>query len=144
MSWSRFKQYYYNSPDLGFAMDISRMDFADDFLPNMEPAIQDAFKAMEALEKGAIANPDENCMVGHYWLRAPELAPSESISNEISETLEAIKSYIEKIHTGEIEGQTGSFQNCLIIGIGGSALGPQFVAQALGRTRRRSVGTLLL
>ena len=29
---------------------------------------------MAALEKGAIANPDENRMVGHYWLRAPDLA----------------------------------------------------------------------
>ena len=28
-----------------------------------------------ALEKGAIANADEKRMVGHYWLRAPELAP---------------------------------------------------------------------
>jgi len=132
MSWSRFKQYYYNNPDLGLAMDISRMNFADDFFPGIEPSIQEAYKAMEALEKGAIANPDENRMVGHYWLRAPELAPTEAISNEISETLEAIKSFVEKIHSGEIEGQTGSFQNCLIIGIGGSALGPQFVAQALG------------
>lgn len=132
MSWSRFKQFHYNNPELGFAVDISRMNFSDDYLSSMESRIQEAYKAMDALEKGAIANPDENRMVGHYWLRAPELAPTESISKEISETLTAIKSYVAKIHTAEIEGQTGSFQNCLVIGIGGSALGPQFVAEALG------------
>ena len=32
---------------------------------------------MDALEKGAIANPDEDRMVGHYWLRAaPHMAPT--------------------------------------------------------------------
>ena len=35
--------------------------------------MQKAYAAMDALEKGAIANPDEKRMVGHYWLRAPEL-----------------------------------------------------------------------
>ena len=41
----------------------------------MEPAIQRAYAAMDALEGGAIANPDEGRMVGHYWLRAPRKAP---------------------------------------------------------------------
>lgn len=132
MSWSRFKQFYYHNPELGFAVDISRMDFSDDYLSSMESRIQEAYKAMDALEKGAIANPDENRMVGHYWLRDPELAPTESISKEIRDTLSALKNYTAKIHSGVIEGQTGSFQNCLVIGIGGSALGPQFVAEALG------------
>lgn len=132
MSWSRYKQYYYNNPDLGLSLDISRMDFSDDFLSSMESRIQQAYADMEALEDGAIANPDEKRMVGHYWLRAPELAPSEEISAEITSTLEAIKAFAARVHNGELEGQTGPFQNCLVIGIGGSALGPQFVAEALG------------
>jgi glucose-6-phosphate isomerase len=132
MSWSRFKQYYYNNPDLGLALDISRMDFPDDFLGAMEPRIQSAYEAMDALEAGAVANPDEKRMVGHYWLRAPELAPSKEITSEIQDTLVQINSFTQKIHSGEIEGQNGAFQNCLVIGIGGSALGPQFVAEALG------------
>jgi glucose-6-phosphate isomerase len=108
------------------------MNFSDDFLSSMEPQIQQAYQNMEALEKGSEANPDEERMVGHYWLRAPELAPSEEIGQEISATLESLKAFAAKIHAGEIEGQTGAFQNCLVIGIGGSALGPQFVAEALG------------
>lgn len=132
MSWSRFKQHYYHNTDLGLALDISRMDFSDDFFDSMESRIQKAYADMDALEKGSIANPDEDRMVGHYWLRAPMLAPSEDISEEISSTLESIKSFAGQVHDGTIEGQTGAFQNCLVIGIGGSALGPQFVAEALG------------
>jgi glucose-6-phosphate isomerase len=132
MSWERFKHYYFSNPDLGLALDISRMDFADDFISSLEPKMQEAFKEMQALEGGSVANPDEKRMVGHYWLRAPELAPSPEITQQIQSTLEELKSFTSKIHSGEIEGQTGAFQNCLVIGIGGSALGPQFVAEALG------------
>ena len=39
----------------------------------MEPRMQKAFADMAALEAGAIANPDEKRMVGHYWLRNPAL-----------------------------------------------------------------------
>ncbi len=132
MSWSRFKQYYYHSAPLGFSLDISRMDFADDFLPFMEPKIQAAYRAMAELEGGSVANPDEDRMVGHYWLRAPELAPSPGLRREIRQTLQQIYRFTNRVQRGEIVGQSGPFQNLLIIGIGGSALGPQFVADALG------------
>src|SRR5438093_12298425 len=36
------------------------------------------------------------------------------------------------IHAGGIAPATGKFRHLLLIGIGGSALGPQFVADALG------------
>ncbi|KAI8001311.1 hypothetical protein LOK49_LG09G00092 [Camellia lanceoleosa] len=45
---------------------------------DLVPKFQAAFKAIEELEKGSIANPDEGQMVGHYWLRNPKLA-SKSI-----------------------------------------------------------------
>jgi glucose-6-phosphate isomerase len=44
-----------------------------------------------------------------------------------------IHDFARKIHRGEIRGSSGPFTQLLIIGIGGSALGPQFVAQALGQ-----------
>jgi len=132
MTWDRYKKYHLNNPELGFAMDISRMNFADDFFATMEPAIQKAFADMKELEGGAIANPDEGRMVGHYWLRAPELAPSADITKDIQETLKRIEEFTAQVHQGTIEGSTGAFQNVLVIGIGGSALGPQLVADALG------------
>ena len=135
MSWSRFQQHYWQNPALGVALDISRVPFPDDFLPSLEPRLQEAFAAMAALEKGAIANPGEKRMVGHYWLRAPQLAPTPEIAAEITGTLAAIKEFAGKVHRGEIAGPAGKFRELLVVGIGGSALGPQFVSHALGRLK---------
>ena len=134
MSWSRFKSHYQNAA-LGVALDISRLPFPDGFLESMDPKFAKAFAEMDALENGAIANPDEKRMVGHYWLRAPQLAPTEELRNEITSTLEAIKAFAAKVHKGEIAGPAGKFRELLVIGIGGSALGPQFVSHALGRLK---------
>ncbi|MBI3853417.1 MAG: glucose-6-phosphate isomerase [Verrucomicrobia bacterium] len=131
--WKRFQQYYVEFPTIELAMDISRMNFADDYFVSMEPRMQKAFRAMADLEKGAIANPDENRMVGHYWLRNTALAPTPLIAREIETTLEAIKAFAAQVHAGTIQGAKGPFKNLLLIGIGGSALGPQFVSDALGQ-----------
>jgi glucose-6-phosphate isomerase len=132
MSWNRFKQNYLNLNELDFAIDISRIDFGDDFLSSIEPKMQAAFTAMQALEAGAIANPDEGRMVGHYWLRNAALAPEPAITAEIEKCLVDMKQLAADVHGGALKGANGTFTNCLIIGIGGSALGPQFVADALG------------
>lgn len=129
--WERFQQYYKEFPSLEMALDLSRMNFADDFWGVMEPRIQKTFAAMAELEKGAIANPDEKRMVGHYWLRNPALAPTPEIRREIEETVVAIKDFAAQVHAGTIRGTNGAFKNLLLIGIGGSALGPQFVSHAL-------------
>jgi len=136
MSWSRFKTHSYQYPSLGLALDLSRVPFPDDFLAAKEPAIQQAFAAMAALEKGAIANPDEQRMVGHYWLRAPQLAPTPELAGEITATLAAIKDFAAKVHSGAIAGPKGKFKHLLVVGIGGSALGPQLVNHALGNPRK--------
>jgi len=132
-TWSRFKKYFYQNSELGLALDVSRIPFPDTFLATMEKPLQRAFADMAALEKGAIANPDENRMVGHYWLRAPQLAPTKELANEISSTLTAIKDFAAKVHSGAITGPKGKFTHLLVVGIGGSALGPQFVTHALGQ-----------
>jgi glucose-6-phosphate isomerase len=123
--WDRFSQYFLRHADLGFSIDISRMRFGDDFFAKMEPLAQRAFKAMKDLESGAIANPDENRMVGHYWLRAPQLAPTADLKSEIEQTNAAIVQFVRGIH------EAGRFTDVLTIGIGGSALGPLFFADAL-------------
>ncbi len=132
MSWDRFQEYYLSVEDLGFALDVSRVDFTDDFLKEMTPKIEKAMANMDALEKGAIANPDEGRMVGHYWLRDASLAPDKETAEDITSTLARIHALAKKVHSGEIKGASGPFKNLLCVGIGGSALGPQFVAQALG------------
>jgi glucose-6-phosphate isomerase len=118
---------------LDLTLDISRMHFDEGFLASMEPAVQRAFTEMDALEKGAIANPDEKRMVGHYWLRAPQLAPAKEIAQEITGTVESIKKFAAGVHAGKIKPPSSArFTQVLAIGIGGSALGPMFVADALG------------
>ena len=134
MTWERFKSHHYHHPKLGFSLDLSRLPFPADFNARMAPALQQAFADMAALEKGAIANPDEKRMVGHYWLRAPELAPTPELTSAISSTLAAIKDFAAKVHKGELTAPGGlKFKEVLVVGIGGSALGPQFVSHALGR-----------
>jgi glucose-6-phosphate isomerase len=130
--WQRFQKFYFEFPQIGLTLDLSRMKVDDAFFATLEPKIQKAFDSMAALEKGAIANPDEKRMVGHYWLRNPALAPNPEIRQEIESTVTAIKQFAAKVHAGEIHGSGGAFKNILLVGIGGSALGPQFVANALG------------
>jgi len=135
-TWPRFKTHHYSNPSLGVSLDISRIPFPDTFIASMEAPMQSAFKDMAALEKGAIANSDEARMVGHYWLRTPNLAATEELGIEITKTLESIIDFAAQVHSGEIAGPKGKFTEVLVIGIGGSALGPQFVAQALSHKRK--------
>ncbi|MCX6896133.1 MAG: glucose-6-phosphate isomerase [Verrucomicrobia bacterium] len=137
--WERFQKYYTEYPSINLALDLSRMNFPDDFFTSMEGKMQKAFKDMAELERGAIANPDENRMVGHYWLRNPALSPTSEIRKEIEDTIVAIKAFAEAVHTGKIRGEGGIFKNLLVIGIGGSALGPQFVSRALGHPKTDKV-----
>ncbi len=133
--WSRFQQYYLADDDLGFAIDISRMRFGDDFFEKMAPEVKRAFSEMRALEAGEIANPDEKRMVGHYWLRAADKAPNAELRADVEKTNERIKQFAADVHAGKISAAQGKrFAHVLLIGIGGSALGPQFVADALGTT----------
>src|SRR6266705_980058 len=131
--WQRLQQYFLRYGDLGFSIDISRMKFPDDFFEKMQPKIDEAFATMRELEAGAIANPDETRMVGHYWLRNPAVAPSAELRADIEETKKRIKRFAADVHAGKIATEDGKrFEHILLIGIGGSALGPQFVADALG------------
>jgi len=131
--WERYKQYLCICPSIGLTLDISRMNFPANYLARMEPEIQKAYSAMDALESGDIANPDENRMVGHYWLRSPDRAPTPEIRQEIKDTIEAIKGFAFSVHAGKIyPRKRARFTHVLSIGIGGSALGPQFIADAFG------------
>ncbi|MBL0157949.1 MAG: glucose-6-phosphate isomerase [Bryobacterales bacterium] len=124
--WARYQTFLSAVPAAGLKLDISRMNFSDAWLESMEPSMQQALAAMDLLEQGAIANPDEKRMVGHYWLRTPALSPTPEIRAEIETCLARIAEFTAAIHAG------GKFTDVLSIGIGGSALGPMFVSDALG------------
>ncbi|MEB3887290.1 glucose-6-phosphate isomerase [Lyngbya sp. CCY1209] len=130
--WQRYQDWLYYHEELGLYLDISRIRFDGAFLKSVKPKFEKAFRDMEALENGAIANPDENRMVGHYWLRDPDSAPDRQLKEEIVSTIEKVETFAAKVHRGEIKPPLApKFTDLLSIGIGGSALGPQFVADAL-------------
>ena len=131
-SFDLYRQQLLNFPELGVSLDFSRAPAPAGFAEKMAPAIAKAFADMAALEKGAVANPDEKRMVGHYWLRTPELAPDAKIAADVKAAVEAIAGFAAQVHAGQVKGSAGKFTDLLCIGIGGSALGPQFVADALG------------
>ena len=136
--WDRFKGRLCVAESVGISVDLSRMSFDDQFLVDRDSDIRTALASIEALEAGAIANPDEQRMVGHYWLRNPDIAPTPQIAREIRACVAAIKAFARRVHAGRVRPQKArAFRNVLVVGIGGSALGPQFVARALGAGRDR-------
>lgn len=129
--WARYSAGLYRNEELGFSLDLSRVNMS----PSEQSAIAEmfpmAFSAMAQLEAGSIANKDEGRMVGHYWLRAPQLAPTPELEADILQAIFDVNAFCQAVHAGEVTGSGGKFTNVLLIGIGGSALGPQFIATAL-------------
>lgn len=130
--WQRYQDWLYYDEELNFYLDVSRMRFDKKFVKSLEAKFVKAFQDMQALEAGAIANVDENRMVGHYWLRNPDIAPNKAIKQAIIQDLIDIENFVAQIHSAAITPPgEAKFTDILSIGIGGSALGPQFVADAL-------------
>ena len=130
--WKRYRDWLYYHEELEVYVDISRMSVEPDLIDHLTPRFEKAFQDMAKLEQGAIANPDEDRMVGHYWLRDPDLAPTPEIRQEVIDTLAKIEAFVGQVHSGQLHPPGGDrFTDILSVGIGGSALGPQFVADAL-------------
>ncbi|MEN6528179.1 MAG: glucose-6-phosphate isomerase [Candidatus Polarisedimenticolia bacterium] len=118
---------------LEFGLDFSGLRVPAGYAAGQGEAMLRAVEGMRRLEKGAIANPDERRMVGHYWLRDPRRAPSPALAAAIETTLMRVKTFGWKVRSGEIAPAPGErFEHLLVLGIGGSALGPQLAAEALG------------
>jgi glucose-6-phosphate isomerase len=91
-----------------------------------EPSVRDtdaALAAMTDLEAGGIANPSEGRQVGHYWLRSQALH---------GDAIRAMHDALDAL-------DTDGFDTFVWCGIGGSALGPQLLADALPVTGLRPV-----
>ncbi len=133
--WKRYQLYLCTAPTIGLQVDISRMMFDGAYLDGMADPMARALAAMDELEHGARANVDEDRMVGHYWLRAPELAPDDQIRNDIATTIDGVRRFADDVHSATVAPQRGDgFYVVLIIGIGGSSLGPQLICDALGQS----------
>lgn len=115
----------------GIALDLSRISIPDGYLAGPGEPVEKAFELMARLEAGENVNTTEGRRVGHYWLRDPDSAP-DGLGPEIRGVQRAVKDFALRVRSGSIRPQIGDrFENVLLIGIGGSALGPQLIADAL-------------
>ena len=129
--WTHFQQWCLEIPELQLTLDLSRSGLTQEALAAFEQPCADALASMAELEAGALANPDEQRQVGHYWLRNPELAPTCEITEEIRNAWAALNEFTQAVHAGTLVSSTGAcFRDLLLVGIGGSALGPQLVHHA--------------
>ncbi len=143
--WDRFRSFRADLPGLGFSLDASRMGIEPALLERLAAPLAQAFADMQALEGGSIANPDERRMVGHYWLRAPALAPRPELRQAIEGALLDVKRFSADVHAGRVKPERAArFTRLLCVGIGGSSLGPMFVADALGDPGRDRLAPLFL
>ena len=118
---------FYEDTWLGLSLDLRHMGMSEAEITSMGPLIQRAFSEMEALEAGAIVNASEGRQVGHYWLRDSELAPKDGVTQAIDAVRQRVPLLAERL---------AEFPVIFHIGIGGSALGPQLLLDALGASER--------
>ena len=134
IQWQRFCDLIWYHDDLGLWLDVSRMHLNTSHLDQLQTGFDQAFAAMQELEAGAISNSDEQRQVGHYWLRNPQLAPSEEVRVHVSREIDQIESFGKDVVNGTIKSPNGEpFTDVLWIGIGGSGLGPLLMIRALQR-----------
>lgn len=91
-----------------------------------------------AMQSGERINVSEDRAVLHHVLRMPvnykyvQHPEGSKILNEVHGVRSRIADFSEKVRSGEYAGVTGKkLKNVISIGIGGSALGPEFVMEAL-------------
>ncbi|MCK5940796.1 MAG: glucose-6-phosphate isomerase [Planctomycetes bacterium] len=115
-------------------LDLSHSALAESDVAALQPALARALEAMRELEGGSIANPDEGRRVGHFWLRAPGLAPEPELEESIRATIDDVEQFAASVHSGSLAPpEGGAFTKVVLCGIGGSALGPMLLADAFQR-----------
>ena len=96
-------------------------------------AVMDRFADMA---KGKKVNVTENRAALHMATRSfsdqPVRVDGRDVKPELKSVLGQIRSFSEAVHRGEITGSAGqAFRHVVVVGIGGSYLGTEFVARAL-------------
>ena len=96
-----------------------------------------ALAEQSRIERGEHVNTDEDRQVGHYWLRAPDMAPS-GVGQEIAAAQANIIETSNAILAERDAQGAPKWTDAIVVGIGGSSLGAAFVSQALGLERRET------
>ena len=86
----------------------------------------------EELEDGVEVNATEGRAVGHYWLRDPARSSTMGQARGIGDSLDRLRELLDDVVGGRMRADDGQpFTDVIHIGIGGSALGPQLLVDAL-------------
>jgi glucose-6-phosphate isomerase len=109
-------------------------------------SLKEKFTSMVCGEK---INTTENRAALHTAARNfsgnPVFVDGKDIMPEIIRAREAIKGFASQVHDGKIIGSTGKpFKHVVVIGIGGSYLGTEFVARALDPLADKKIEILFL
>jgi glucose-6-phosphate isomerase len=132
----RFKKYSFSFNDI--LVDLSKNILTDETLKLLldlanECKLKDA---IEAMFEGDLINETEHRSVLHTALRnfsgKPVYAEGTNVMEDVQRVQLHMKSFTEKIHSGDWKGFTGKkIKSIVNIGIGGSDLGPFMVTEAL-------------
>nr|WP_319394235.1 glucose-6-phosphate isomerase [uncultured Desulfobacter sp.] len=122
----------------GFFMDFSRQRLDENALSLLREAqvLSDAHKKFSDMTQGEIVNSTENRAALHTAARgtgpSPLLFKQMDVKNQMQQVNEKIEQFCLSIQEGKIRSASGKpFTQAVVIGIGGSYLGCEFVYQAL-------------
>ncbi len=132
----RFADFQVSFDDILF--DFSKNRITKETMGLLKQLMEEC-KVADGIEKqfsGATINETENRAVLHTALRNfsgnPVFVHGKDVMPQIFKVLEQMKSFSEKVISGEWRGHTGSrIKSIVNIGIGGSDLGPMMVSEAL-------------
>ena len=119
-------------------VDYSKNNITQDTLKLLRQLAQECAlpQAVEAMFKGEKINRTENRAVLHTALRnrsnRPVLVDGKDVMPDVNDVLAKMKSFCERVISGEWKGYTGkAITDVINIGIGSSDLGPYMVTEAL-------------
>ena len=119
-------------------MDFSKNNLTQETLGLLRQLTEECglTQAKEAMFNGEKINRTENRAVLHTALRnrsnTPVLVDGKNVMPEVNAVLAKMKSFCERVISGEWKGYTGkAITDVINIGIGGSDLGPYMVTEAL-------------
>ena len=128
----------------GFLMDFSRQRLDENALSLLRESqtLSNALKKFSEMAQGEIVNPTENRAALHTAARgtgpSPLLFKAMDVKTQMQQVNEEIEQFCLSVHKGEIGSACGKpFTQAVVIGIGGSYLGCEFVYQALAGADRK-------
>lgn len=141
---NRLKKFSLKAVDFFYDFSRQRVDEkAMDLLYELAETA-DVQKKYQAMIRGEKINVTENRAALHTAARnlseRPVFVDGINIMPEIETVRQSVKNFSEKVHNGDILGSTGKmFKHIVVIGIGGSYLGTEFVSNALFAFSRKNI-----